>query len=303
MSGFHPLPLLVMACFLPGCAPLRSFPEVAASLPKEDLVAVSGQRVYVERWGHEGPHLVLLHGFAASTFSFRKLGPLLGKSHRVIAIDLNGFGFTERPTASSAYSLEGQVALVTAVLDQLKICRASLVGHSFGGQIALHWADQKPERVDSLVLISPPTQLERPPWPLRLGPVRVALYPLMRLALSRPSQFRKLISRAYHQKNLLTVEVSEAYRERLLVEGLGRAYRGFGASLSSAPAPSPRPDQPIVVVAGRHDEVIPLEDLEAFVVGLPHAHLHVLEKSGHSSPEEEPRALARTIQDFLNRHR
>jgi pimeloyl-ACP methyl ester carboxylesterase len=304
VSGNHPVfYLFVMACLPPGCSALRSFEKVASKVPEEDWVVLPDQRVHVERWGDSGPNLVLLHGFAASTYSFRELGPLLGRSHQVTAIDLNGFGFTERPVEASAYSLEGQLATVSSVLDALNIERATVVGHSFGGQIAMRLADQQPERVESLILISPPTKLESPSWWLRFGPVRVALYPLMRLALSRPAQFRKLISRAYHQKDLLTNEVAEAYRQRLLVEGLWHAYRGFGASLSGDPGPAPSPVQTILVVAGRHDAVIPLEDLETFVGGLPQAHLHVLEKSGHSSPEEEPEALAQAIQNFLKERR
>jgi pimeloyl-ACP methyl ester carboxylesterase len=246
--------------------------------------------------------LVLLHGFAASGYSFREIGPLLGERYRVIAIDLNGFGFTERPSDFEAYSIAGQKKMVTAVLDELEIPKASVVGHSYGGQIALQLAKEQPDRVNGLVLISPPTSPESAPWFFRLGLVRNTFYPFLRLALDHPERFRKLFKRAYHQEELFTDDVAGEYRRRLLIEGLWDAYRGFGASMVKGGDEMPLPDFPVLVVAGRHDQVVPLETIKLYVEKLAQGRLHVLEESGHSSLEEEPEALRRVIEKFLQEH-
>jgi pimeloyl-ACP methyl ester carboxylesterase len=301
---WHPAILAVMSSLLlPGCGSLAPYEDIAAGLPADRLIQIDGQRVHVERWGDSGPHLVLLHGFAASTYSFHKLGPLLGKDHRVVAIDLNGFGYTERPAGPEAYSIDGQVRMITGVCEQLDISRAHLVGHSFGGQLALQIADRHPERVERLVLISPPTDLGEVPWPLRFGAVREALYPAVRFVVAKPARFRKILAGAYHQEKVLTDEVVEAYRQRLAIEGLRHAYRGFGQSLSANDDGDaiPTPGEPVLIIAGLHDTVVPLAEIRKFAAGLPGAELRILEHSGHSSPEEEPDALAEIMARFLAR--
>ena len=291
------------AFFLPGCASLRPYQDVVSNLPRGRVVQLSDQRVYVQKWGREGPNIVLLHGFAASSYTFRKLGPLLGEQYQVTAIDLNGFGFTERTSDPATYSIDGQLATLIEVLDRLEISRAAVVGHSYGGQVALHLAEKRPDRVGSVVLISPPTNLNKVPLILRFGFARSALYPFLRLALSDPARFHKLFRRGYHRQEVFTDEVSEEYRKRLLVEGLWNAYQGFGSNLANGPDATLGPDLPILVIAGRHDQIIPLDGLEGFVKQMPQARLEIFEDSGHSSPEEEPETLGLAIEGFLKGQR
>src|SRR6476661_2133038 len=129
--------LLVLVLALPGCVALRSFAEIRRSLPADRFVRVGEQLVHVEQAG-QGEPVVLLHGFGASTYSWRKVIPALSASHRAVAIDLNGFGYTERPKDLAAYTREGQAALVLGVLDALGIDRAHFVGHSYGGGLSLY---------------------------------------------------------------------------------------------------------------------------------------------------------------------
>src|SRR5206468_1124100 len=89
----------------------------------------------------------------ASTYSWRKVIPALSASHWVIAIDLNGFGYTERPKDPASYTREGQAALILAVMDALGIDRAHVVGHSYGGGLSLFLASTHPERFRTLILV------------------------------------------------------------------------------------------------------------------------------------------------------
>ncbi|MEZ5277068.1 MAG: alpha/beta hydrolase [Opitutaceae bacterium] len=230
---------LAALSLLPGCVSLTPYREAVAALPGDQLVEVDGRRVHVEVTGAGRP-VVLLHGFAASTFSFQKLAPLLAEHHRVVAIDLNGFGFTERPARTEPYTPDGQVRMVLSVLDHLGVGQATVVGHSYGAALAMVLAADFPDRVDRLVLISPAAEFEKPPWYLRVAPGRLLAYGMVRALLSSPDRFRRTLGMAYHRKDLLTSEIAEAYRERLLIEGLGDAFRGFGAAMQ-APGDSPCP--------------------------------------------------------------
>src|SRR5579863_312094 len=90
-----------------GCVSLRPFAEVRREQPAARFVAVDGRQVYVEQEG-AGDAVVLLHGFGESSYTWRRLIPDLARSFRVVAIDLNGFGWTERPRDPLSYTREGR---------------------------------------------------------------------------------------------------------------------------------------------------------------------------------------------------
>ena len=302
MSAIGALVLIL----LPSCGSLQSYEEAVAGMPAERFVEVGRQRVHVRRWGNHGQPLVLLHGLGTSAFTFRELGPILGKKRRVVAIDLNGFGLTERPDAVEAYSLAGQANMVRGVLDELGIREADWVGHSYSGYLSMRIARDSPERVRRLVLVSPALRMEVAPDSfIRSRMLREAVYPGLRLILNDKRRFRRLLEPAYHRKEVLTDDVLEIYRRQLLIEGLHDAYRGFGESLDDLSRDRVEISEigaPVRVIAGRHDAIIPLDALKTSLADSKgRVELRVLESSGHSAPEEQPEALAREISDFLDR--
>lgn len=108
--------------------------------------------------GH-GPPVVLLHGIASSSVTFHFLVPLLESQHRVIAIDLLGFGRSPAPESAS-YSIDEHVAAVARTIASLKLREPfALVGHSMGSIIATRYAARNPRRLVKLVLVSPPVYL------------------------------------------------------------------------------------------------------------------------------------------------
>ena len=131
---------------------MQPYAEAVRELPAGRLLEIDGQRISVEQAG-EGDPLVLLHGFGESTLSYAAVLPELAKRFAVVAIDLNGFGYTERPRDRASYTLAGQERLVLGVLDRLGLDRVRLAGHSYGGGLALYLAARHPERIDRLLLI------------------------------------------------------------------------------------------------------------------------------------------------------
>ena len=150
-SSRHSILVLVMGAMLhllTGCMAFHSGP-----LPGEPRTAafteVNGVRVRYVDVG-KGPAVVLIHGFASSLETWSAITPLLAKGHRVIALDLKGFGWSGRPAGD--YSPRAQAELVYALLDERGIDRAAVVAHSWGASIALEMALEKPERVTRLAL-------------------------------------------------------------------------------------------------------------------------------------------------------
>jgi pimeloyl-ACP methyl ester carboxylesterase len=294
--------LLIFALFLPGCVSLRPFADICRAVPADRFVAVGGQLVHVEQAG-AGEPVVLLHGFGASTYSWRQVMPEIARSHRVVAIDLNGFGFTQRPRSRASYTREGQAKLVLATMDALGIGRAHVVGHSYGGGITLYLASRHPERFRTMVLVDS----SAPTYSDDRRSRAAALLPLdaffVRTLALRPSAVRKSLLRSFWDDSKVTPELVRAYLDRVAVEGVSYAFYGL-----TAPAPPGSPvelakiDVPTLVVWGAHDELISPESGRRAAARLPHGEFVLFDHSGHMPMEEEPEAFLRAVLPFLARH-
>ncbi len=96
------------------------------------------------------PAVVMVHGFASSLETWVQVAPAVRRAHRVVSLDLKGFGWTDRPEGD--YSPEAQARIVLRLMDHLGIARASLVAHSWGSSVALSATLAAPERVDRIAL-------------------------------------------------------------------------------------------------------------------------------------------------------
>ncbi|HSM51106.1 MAG TPA: alpha/beta fold hydrolase [Thermoanaerobaculia bacterium] len=295
---------LALAGFLgAGCASLTPYEEAVRRLPAGELREIGERRVRVVERG-AGEPLVLLHGFGASAASWRLVVPALAETRRVIALDLHGFGYTERPRERAAYTPEGQAALVLALLDHLGIERADLAGHSYGGGLALLLAARHPERVRALVLVD----TTRPEYGRarrsRLAAFRPLTALFARTVLLRPATVRRALERSVADPAKVTDELVRLYLEPLGIEGAVDAYVGL-----TAPSPGPPPPpvdlaaigQPALVVWGEEDRLIAVRWGRELARTLPHAELVVFPETGHLPPEERPAELAAAIESFLAR--
>src|SRR5712692_6758633 len=118
------------------------------------FTTVNGVRIHYQEAGDEkAPAMILIHGFISSTLIWNEVFlPLADAGFRVIAPDLPGYGYSDKP-ADAEYTIAAQARAVTALLDRLGIDKATIVGASYGGAIAATMALDYPERVERLVLI------------------------------------------------------------------------------------------------------------------------------------------------------
>lgn len=299
-----PFPLLLALALFTGCTTFRPFEEVRRGLPADRYVRVGHQLVYVEQAGPpDAAPVVLIHGFGASSYSWRKVQPGLSQRYRTLAIDLNGFGYTQRPRDAESYSREGQVKLVLGVLDALGIERAHFVGHSYGGALTLWTAADHPERVRSFVLVDSAA----PTYPNDRRSRAAAFKPLsaffLRAVALRPGAVRKALEHSVYDPSIITDEVVQAYFDRLRIEGAGNAYYGL-----TAPRFGRREtvdlttiDIPALVVWGTDDKLVRIADGRAAAARMPRAQFVALEETGHMPMEERPEELLRLMLDFFAR--
>ena len=119
--------------------PFHTYP--ARTLYKGPFVRLDGRLVAYRRWGTSGSPIVLIPGFAEPSFVFDEVGPVLARHHRVYAIDLAGYGYTER---KPPYGLDGWTREVQAFVRHFGLRRPLLVGHSLGAAVAVSVARRQP---------------------------------------------------------------------------------------------------------------------------------------------------------------
>jgi len=262
------------------------------------FLQVNGTRVHYVEAGRGDP-VVLVHGLGGSTFSFRYTIPELAQHHRVVALDLRGFGYTERP-ADGDYSLTAQATLVHQVMGRLGIERAAVVGHSMGGNVALRLALDYPERVSRLVLVDAATDHEF----LRrshAADLVMAAAPILSLVTLQRARFRRNAIRAVvHDPAFVTPEVVEGYFRPLRMRGQARAFALLARHVRrDAPLALEQVRPRTLVLWGEHDRLVPLARGEELARRLPNARLEVVRSAGHLPLEEQPAICNRLLLEFL----
>lgn len=273
----------------------------------DGYLAVRGVRVRCRDEGDRTmPPVVLLHGIGRSLEDWAGLYGRLAPDHRVIALDLPGFGLSER--TAGRYSLETFARFVLAALDALGEHRpVHLVGNSLGGAIALKISALEPQRVRSLVLANSAGFGKEVTLALRLLAIRPLGRRLMR-DTSRKAAYRT--ERAlFFDKRFVTeerldhaqaVSANPVYAEVLLsvashlgtVRGVRRRWRTRLLTTAAAQR------KPTLVVWGDEDRVLPATHLEHARRMFPHAEFHLFERCGHMPQierEEEFDALVRAF--------
>ena len=118
------------------------------------FVNIDGARVHYQEFGDSSkPPLILIHGYTASVYVWKTAAPMLAEAgFHVIAIDLLGFGYSEKPSWFD-YSIASQARMISRFMNRLGIGRANIVGSSYGGAVALNLTLDYPETVEKLVLV------------------------------------------------------------------------------------------------------------------------------------------------------
>ena len=296
--------LLLLTLLLPvlGCASILPFSEIRRLVPEDRFLRLGDQLVHIEQAG-AGEPVILLHGFGASTYAWRKVMPGLAGSFRVIAIDLNGFGYTQRPRTFESYTREGQADLVLRVMDKLGIEKAHLAGHSYGGGITIWLASRHPERLRSIVLVDSSAPTYANDRRSRLAGLRPVASLALR-ALLRPGSVRRSLIHSVYDDSLVTPEMVREYYDRLRVEGVVDAYVGLTGPLRTPPEPVHLEtiQVPALVVWGSDDKVNSVNAGRPAAGQVPHGEYVVLERTGHIPMEERPEELLQLMLPFLEKH-
>ena len=277
---------------------------MASAAGNRSVAGVVARPLVHEVHGGGGPAVILLHGIPGDRSTWSAVAPLLAEGFTVVVPDLAGYGESEGPRPALHAAAQGEA--VIALMDALGIERAHLVGHDFGGPVAVAVLRSAPRRVRSLALLATNILASTPVPP----PLRIARVPLLGAAA-----FRVLFGRvgltamwlaavrdragyplSEFRRTLRSDRTVRSTREVLLesMRDLPRLYRPLEETLRGATVP-------VLVVWGAGDPVFPVERGEATAAAAPMGRLEVLPGCGHFVPREKPRETASLIRSFLAR--
>lgn len=280
------------------------FDELKASVPHSQFskfADLDGLRIHYLDKG-EGTPVVLIHGYTSSTYTWKDQFDELSKKYRVIAVDLKGFGFSDKPDGD--YSRRAQGEVVASLLDRLQIPRAWLVGNSMGGETALNVAVAHPDKVLGLVLIDSAGikvqgRTSLAPWYLQM-PVLGRL--LTALALTSDQLVRAGLEKSFFDDSKVTDERVNAYYQPLKTQGGQLSATRARAQFELFPIEDRIPGikVPTLIIWGAEDTLIPLEAGRKLNELISGSKLVVFEKCGHVPQEEMPERVLSEIAGFIN---
>ncbi|HYU60192.1 MAG TPA: alpha/beta hydrolase [Solirubrobacterales bacterium] len=246
--------------------------------------------------------MVLLHGNPGSAEDWAFAQPRLAELGRVIAFDLPGFGHAERPRHWD-YSPLSYAAFIEAALTELRVERTHLVMHDLGG-LALLWAVNHPEQFASGVLIDTGNLLGFR-WHLLARLYRTRGIGEFLVASTTRRLFHAAISWLNSQPRRLppaVIDRMSAEYDRGTRRAAMRFYRATPAEAMGALAPVLRPlEKPALVIWGRHDPFIPVEQAQHQRESFPSAEIAVFEDSGHWPHLDDPQRATQLMTNFVTR--
>lgn len=264
-----------------------------------DLIEVDGMRLHLRDSGpKDAPAVIMVHGFGGSLHSWEPWAQALSVDHRVIRFDLPGCGLSA-PDSSGNYSDARSMQLLIALMDQLGIARASIVGHSIGGRIAWTFAATHPQRVDKLVLVAP-DGFASPGFAYGQAPDVPASVELMRYVLPKPL-LRMSLEPAYANASFLSDTLTTRYHDLMLAPGSREALiaRMRQTTLVDPVPLLHRIQAPTLLVWGEADAMIPFANASDYLKAMAHVTLVSLPSVGHLPQEEAPEKSIVAVRDFL----
>lgn len=270
-------------------------------------IEIHGERIAVRDEGR-GEALLLVHGMAGSSVTWREIAPRLADKYRVIAPDLLGHGNSSKPRTD--YSLGAFAVGLRDLLDELGVESATVVGHSMGGGIAMQFLYQHPDYCRRLVLISSGGLGPEVGLVLRLlaAPGAELIMPL--IAPSAVLRVGNAVRSRLSSLGLQSPRAAEiwnaysSFSDRQTRHAFLRTLRSVvdyrGQSVSALNRLTLRAGLPVLAIWGEQDTIIPVEHAYSALKARPDCRLEVLPGVGHFAQVEAPNDVAELIDDFMS---
>jgi pimeloyl-ACP methyl ester carboxylesterase len=276
----------------------KGFPIETASINGHDMAY---------RRGGSGPGLLLLHGIAGSSSTWIPVMELLQNDYTMLAPDFLGHGESAKPVGD--YSLGNQASSLRDLLDVLGIDRATVVGQSYGGGVALQFAYQFPDRCERLVLVDAGGLGREVNWILRLITLPLAEFVMPVLFPGFVRSWGEPVINFLHDRGIVSPAVTETWHSysslteaenrRAFVRTMRSVIEPGGQSVSAMDRLYLAAHTPTLIIWGDRDRIIPLAHAHQAHEAIPNSQLVVIEGVGHYPHVESPGRFTEILVEFL----
>lgn len=262
---------------------------------------------YLEAGDKDKETVLMLHGFPTSAYLWRNIMPKIAETHRVIAIDLPGYGKSDKPLSPS-YSFNFYNKLLTEFLKQLNIQKVNLVMHDLGGPIGLLWAIKNREAVSSLVFLNT-LVYSNFSWAVIAFTLALKM-PLVKDWISSPKGITWAMRFGVQNKKRIVGELLANYQDPFIEKSDRKALLKSASNLSinafkEIERELPKFTIPVGIIYGEKDRILPhvAKTMQRIKVDLPQTEIIALPNCGHFLQEDEPGKIGDLLSLFLNEKR
>ena len=277
-------------------------PQVSDEIARRYITVDNIKLHYLEEG--KGEVVLLLHGFPTSSYLYRNIIPTIAKTHRVIALDLPGFGKSDKPLTAS-YSMNFYVKVLSAFLEGLSIKSVNLVVHDLGGPIGLLWAVRNPMQLKRLVLMNT-LVYSKVSWAVKLFVLSLRL-PFARSWITSKSGIAWTMRLGIQNKERVNGILAENYQKPFLKKASQKALIKSSSNISIKAFQEIEENlsnltMPVKVIYGVEDRILPKvgNTFKKIQRDLPNTEVTALMECGHFLQEDEPESVAKLLSEFLN---
>lgn len=276
--------------------------QIKSPTELDHFITVDTVNYHYRSYPGDGEHIVMLHGFASSTYTWEDLAPRLqAEGYHVWTLDMKGFGWSDKPR-DGRYDPVTLMEGVNGWMAAMDLSQVTLVGNSLGGAVTVLLALDHPERVKKMVLIDSAGYPMTPPLIIRMARLPLAAG-FTELVFGR-WMVRWNLKDVFYHPDRVTEEKVSAYYDRMCAENALDAQASVARSLNFESFENyiervPQIKAETLIIWGENDAWIPLEIGTMFRKNLVAATMIVLPECGHLPQEEHPQMTAGYISNFI----
>ena len=278
--------------------PSKISPEISSK-----YLTVKGIKLHYLEAG-EKEVVLMLHGFPTSAYLWRNIMPKIAKTHRVIALDLPGYGKSEKPLSPS-YSFNFYTDLLAEFLSKLNIQAVNLVVHDLGGPVGLHWATRNQPMVKRIVFMN---TLVYPNFSWAVVIFTLALKtPFVKDWVTSANGIAWAMRFGVQNKTRIADELAANYQNPFIEKSARQALIKSASNMSinafkEIVEKLPTFTIPIRAIYGENDRILPkvADTMQRIKKDLPQTEITALPNCGHFLQEDEPEKISVLLSAFLN---
>jgi len=260
---------------------------------KQDIVKIDGYSIrYLEDGSSRTKHVLLLHGLGASAERWSKIMPIFAKHFHVVAPDIIGFGYSDKPEIS--YTIPFFLDFVKDFAHTLGMENLTLIGASLGGQIAAEFAITNRNTIENLVLVTPAGMMKEP-TPVLNYYIAAAMYPTFDNA-------KKAFKQMAGDPRAVDEVYARDFVNRMQLPNAKYAFMSSIMGSKAAPNLSGRLGEieaPTLIVWGEKDALIPVRYARKFQKEIKGSQMTIIKSSGHTPYFEKPETFSDIVLEFL----